>query len=252
MEAPIYLCKIYCFYRMIIIRPWGGCNFCIPTQSITATGSSPWSPTAGDAAVLLGQELQVGLCPSPRLCMGVSHQWGYPNRWMVVMENPIQIDDLEVPPFRKAPHVLNGRKRNANATFAQNLKSTCILQLLHLGSKDVESITASVLTVDIFVGVSLIHDQQERVFITLDSFEKQAKGLVVTHIACQDSPGFQKLITCSNIFEAKLDCQAPCTLIAWMSPEDYFSTTYPAFKKKCFFNPITYHPHLIYCSLNQR
>ena len=116
----------------------------------------------------------------------------------------------------KALNALNGRKRNANATFAQNLKSTCILQLLHLGSKDVESITASVLTVDIFVGVSLIHDQQERVFITLDSFEKQAKGLVVTHIACQDSPGFQKLITCSNIFEAKLDCQAPCTLIAWV------------------------------------
>ena len=109
---------------------------------------------------------------------------------------------------------LNGRKRNANATFAENLKSTCILKLLHLGPKDVESITAPVLTVDIFVGVSLIHDQQERVFITLDSFEEQAKGLIVTHIACQDSPEFQKLITCSNIFEAKLDCQAPCTLIA--------------------------------------
>ena len=114
----------------------------------------------------------------------------------------------------KALNVLNGRKRNANATFAENLKSTCILKLLHLGPKDVESITASVLTIDIFVGVSLIHDQQERVFITLDSFEKQAKGLIVTHIACQDSPGFQKLITCSNIFEAKLDCQAPCTRIA--------------------------------------
>ena len=110
--------------------------------------------------------------------------------------------------------VLNGRKRNANATFAENFKSTCILKLLHLGSKDVESITASVLTIDIFARVSLIHDQQERVFITLDSFEKQAKGLVVTHIACQDSPEFQKLITSRNIFEAKLDCQAACTLIA--------------------------------------
>lgn len=109
---------------------------------------------------------------------------------------------------------LNGRKRDAKATFTKDFNSTFILHLLHLWSKDVESIAGSMLlTIHILVDVPLVHDHQERVFIALDSFEQQAEGLMVADVAGQDTPEVQKFITRRQISEAQLNGQAPCAFI---------------------------------------